>query len=526
MIIYFIVVLVVLLIIAVVYHVYTKTRSHEHFTQKLDKTFVSQMYQATGIERCDAMYADIVENAPKRENMSEKALETMDNYVLGFRVREWIPTSEHTRKTLNPSHKYCYFLYDSNNGAIDPILDGNPCDMRNPIFQGVDFIDKVFVDSNADISHTLPYTKCIVDIKPETVNPESLSIFWSRMGDTQCTQYKNATTKQTTSLIKNISELDNELTTFNEIEPLYKGCKTKQNALKDNVEYIKHLYTLSNCAFTGDCVNVPQGSMPTRKQEYDKLQSSLIASQKKLGDIDKDTGILQKLTKQDQRKLNEQSIVFNGLSNALIRCSNVDLPEKTRQHGELVDELKRLQETSILVTQQNNMCVNNLTSKRTEYEHLIKNIDTTKLQYDGSNNSLITCLSANDFLRSTINTLKDQYQKTSTQCNECIADVVMKTAERDALFADVFSLSNERDDWLKRCTFDQERMLRTSIDTIQQLRKDASSYTRQNCGNDMAEATEVNDLIQKKFQALAQLSAPPGCDEARRRECCASRGME
>jgi len=523
---YFIVLIAVLLIAIIVYHVIVLSRSREHFTQKLDKTFVSHMYQATGIERCDAIYADIVEKAETRENMSEKALEAMDNYVLGFRVREWTPASLDTQKQLNPAHKYCYFLFDSNNSAIDPILNENTCDMRNPIFQGVDFIDRVFVDSNADTSHTLPYSKCIVDIKPESVNSQTLSTFWSRMGDTQCSQYKNSTTKHTVSLINNISGLSNELRSFKELDPKYKECIAKQNILNNNIAYIKHLYTLSNCAFTGECVNVPRGSQPTKKQEYDKLQSTLTISQKKLTDIDKDTRVLQKLTRQDQRKFNEESMVFHGLSNALIRCSNVDLPEKIRQHVELADELKRLHESTVLVTQQHHNCQDNLTARRSEYEQLIKNIDRTKLQHDSSNNGLITCLSASDYLRSTINTLKDQYQKTATQCNECIATVVMKTAERDALFTDVFSLSNERDDWLKRCTFDQERMLRTSIETIQQLRQDASSYTRQNCGNDMAEATEVNDLIQKKFQALAQLSAPPGCDEARRRECCASRGME
>lgn len=521
-------IVIISLILIVLCLAISQRKVQEHFTSnKIDKQVVSQVYQNTGIERCESLYADIASKGDMRGQMTDRAVETMDNYILGHRLREWIPMdAKKQQEQASSGSKHCYMMYDDNHNVIDPILKNEKCDMTNTIFAGIDFIEKVYIDSNLDLTHTLPYNKCVLQINPNKVETTSMNYFWSRMGDAQCTQYKNTASNEIKGLVNDVSRYNEELKVFKTLEPQYTKCMKDQQILNNNIKHVNYLYSLSNCAFTGECANVPVGSSVSMKTDYNNLQQTLKLKQEKMKSVSNDIKKTQKLLKENERKYNEENLVFYGLSNAAIRCSNVDLPEKKRALGELSDEYGRLYTTSNLVGQQLDTCKREFTNKTNEYSLLTSTINKLKSEWAGSNSLHVTCLSTNDYLRANVATLKDQVQTASTQCNVCMGDVVMKTAERDSLLRDVASLSNERDEWLRRCKFDQKSMLDLSISTINSLRAASSTYTRQNCGNDMKEAEEVNDLIQKKFKALAQLSGPPGCDEARRLECCGARGYE
>lgn len=491
----------------------------------IDNNMLSHVYQKSGIERCETLYADAAVKADVRDNMSGKALESMDDYVLGHRLREWQPSDKGLTKQ---NKKYCYMMFDSNNNAIDPLLESATCDARNPVFQGLPFLDRVFVDSTADVTHTLPYTKCVLEVSPAKVDATSLDKFWSRTGQQQCELYKGKTENKIKDLGKTLSSLSNEFHSFSNLEPKYINCMNDQRGLLYTLSNASRMYALSNCAFSGECddTTTEKGSAMTMKEEYEMLLAELQSLQSSVSGIDSDIVNSQKMSRQDQRKLNEMNISYSSLSNAFIRCSNVDFPEKSKQYQELSDELGRLYNTSNMAKKQLENCRIEGAKAKKEYEQIVTDVTNAQAKYTESNALLINCLSTNDYLRQTIATLKDQTQKVATQCNECMAAVITNTALASSLNKDVVRLRRERDYWLKKCTYDQKKMLDLSIKTIDKLRKASSQYTRTNCGNDMVEAQQVNDLIQQKFEALAALNTPPYCDDNKRGECCKALGFE
>jgi hypothetical protein len=518
----FIVILIVIVIIGLVYCFYFPKQ--EHFENKISKQYTSQIYQQAAMERCEPLYADIATNSEIRNGMSEKSLESMDNYILGLRFREWEPVNLKD-KSVDPNKGYCYVMYDSNHNLIDPIMQGKKCDMTDPIFSGVKFINNVFIDQQHDITHTLPYTKCVLEVEKSKVDTSKLDKFWSRMGDTQCTQYKKETGNEITNLGSRLNILNKELVDFQTTTPQYESCMKTQNILNTNINFINHLYSLSNCAFSGDCKE-GSGSVQMMEKTYDQLRNRIIVQDDKLANVSKEILATQKTLKENEGKFNENNLIFYGMSNAVSRCSNIELPQKTRDLTDLTDEVNRLRDTNMLITKQLDNCTKETSIKDKEYTDLIDTTIKLKALWAGSNSRHVSCLSMNDNLRGNIAAYKDNFQQLYTRCNECSASRVLKRAERDALLHDVSNLTLERDDWLQRCKFDQSNMLSLSIATIDQLRTASTQYTHNNCGNDMKDAEEVNNLIQKKFKALAQLSAPPGCDENRRLECCRSRGYE
>lgn len=529
---------IVALLVVVFICVMFKTKSNEHFEiasthanapvvslNPIDTTLMSTVYQKTGIDRCEALYADIT--SEMREDLTDKARETMDNFVLGHRIREWLPTDKIEQSKLDGNTKECYILFDRNNGAIDPIMKDASCDMRNPIFQGVDFINKVSVDSNADIAHTLPYSKCVIDIKPDEVNSSTLNYFWSRMGEAQCSNYQQSAQQEVHNLVKVATACNNELKAFKDLDPKYKKCKEDQGNLQNELAERVRLYTLSNCAFAGSCDGQnAQGSLLTMQDRITLLTRQIRDSRERVSTLDKSIADMQRQTRTDERRLNELNIVYTGLSNDYVRCHTTEQPQTRAQLQEVQDETARLVNASNLLAKQYKLCVENRAAKKREYESLITNINRTKGIYQGLNSELVTCLSTNDYLRQTITTLKDQVQKFATACNECTSVVVMRIAERDALVQDVMNLTQERDEWARRCTYDQQKMMDASVQTINNLRASSTQYTRQNCGNDMAEAEAVNDLIKRKFEVIGKTQQPVACDPKQREQCCRNIGLE
>lgn len=539
-----IIIVVIALVAGMLLTTKTKPKTKEHFEDAsgaagayeapvtslnpIDNTLLSTVYQKTGIDRCEALYADVAARPEMREDMTDKARETMDNFILGHRMREWMPASKAEQAKLDKGNKHCYFLFDSNNGAMDPIMNDNTCDMRNPIFQGVEFINKVFVDTDADVAHTLPYTKCVVDIKPDDVDSSTLNYFWSRMGEAQCSNYQQGAQKEVTNLVKIVSSCNNELKAFKDLDPKYRKCMEDQRGLERDLAERVRLYSLSNCAFTGNCNGQSaNGSLPTMQERAELLTRQIAESKGKVDVLDRSIMDMQRKTRTDERRLNELNVTYAGISNDYVRCHTTDLPQTKSQLSELQDETGRLTNTSNLLANQYKICTANRIAKTREYEQLITRINNTNALYQGSNSQLITCLSTNDYLRQTITTLKDQVQKFATACNECTSTVVMRIAERDALEQGNLNLTQERDEWLRRCTYDQQKMMGASVQTINQLRSASTQYTRQNCGNDMAEAEAVNDLIKQKFEAIAKAQMPLSCtDENKRSQCCRSIGLE
>jgi hypothetical protein len=517
-------VFIVLLVVICIFIVINKEREiKEPFASHIAQPLLNTVYQSSGIERCEQLFADPINKPDLRESLSQKALETMDNFTLGFRMRELVPKE----KTLaNASNVACYMLFDSNNGAIDPILKGLTCDMNNNLFQDIGFIKNVRIDTDRDISHVLPYAKCVLDIDPAQIDSASLNTFWGRAGTTQCDNYGKALNSNIKTLVHDLSTRNNELISFQDLDPKLTACLSNQYVLTNVLKDYNDQFTLSNCAFNGHCANVSIGSRETMSNEYKNLTDALNKGTNDRQSLTSAITRLQTQTRNGESQFTEQELVYSSSSNSLVRCSNVDLPEQNNNLSELNISFKGLTNSSNLALQQLNKCKDGLNVKLGEYQQLIYNTNAAQAAYTGSNNQLITCLSTNDYLRKSIAMMKDQFQKFSTMCNDCTSAVVMDMAELDALLADNRQLEIDRDDWIRRCTYDQSKMLDLSVRSIDALRTSASQYTRQNCGNDMQESQDVNDLIQQKFSALASLNQPVRCDEATRVPCCKSRGFQ
>lgn len=499
-----------------------KSKIEQFNESAVDKTLLSTVYQHAGIERCDALYADIASRLEMREEMTEQALQTMDSFVLGYRMRELIPKDQNRHvEMLRQGKKKCYMLFDSNNNAIDPALSFNSCSSANPIFQGVDFINNVYIDNSEDISHALPYTKCVIDIDSNNVNATTLNDFWSGMGQAQCTAYHSTASNELRRIVNTFTMCNNELKAFKTLTPQYVQCLSNQARLQAELSHSINLYTISNCAFAGGCTT--DGSLPTMEMNFAQLQSAISLTTTQVAQLNTSIANIQTQLRTRERELNDLNISYNALSNDYIRCINVDLPETTSRLEEQVGETMRLTNTSNLLAQQYRICSSNLNAKQIEYNTLITETNMARALYDGSNSRLVSCLGENDTLNQTIATLRDQLNKLESASNECISSMVMRTAEHQALTKEVKVLEDALEYWKRMCKFDQRAAVQLNIETINSLRESATSYTRTYCGNDRVEAEEVADLIQKKFDAIGKISTQTTCEEKKRFQCCKQR---
>ncbi len=122
-----------------------------------------------------------------------------DNFVDTFRLRKWAPQSQNQQsgtymQGIKDKKQFCYFFTNSNDivdertgerlaPVLDPISSVAACDKSSSLFAGTPFIDKAFIDTSLDASHTLPYSKCVLQIDPTKINSASLSNFWTQMND-------------------------------------------------------------------------------------------------------------------------------------------------------------------------------------------------------------------------------------------------------------------------------------------------------------------------------------------------------
>lgn len=505
----------------------TRNDSVEGFANKIDSSLLATMYQGAGIERCEALYADPATKPEIRSGMSTKSIEAMDAYTTGFRVREWLPTDVAVASRQNRTMKYCYMLFDSNNGAIDPLLKGQSCDMRNPVFQASGLIKNVFADSNLDITHSLPYTKCVLEVDPKALATETLDNFWSRMGDQQCNNYKEATQFQMSNLSDTLTSLSNEYSSFLDSDKKYTTCMSAQRNKQQANDAIYNMFMQSNCAFYGNCSNIPgEGSLQKYKQTYEDLTASVTSTEQEVRTINSNLAVLDGVYGRDKRRFAEQEMYLKSLTDALAKCSNVDVPAKREALKTLSEDYVRLINTSNMIYEQLNACIPEREKKEAQRDELVGSIKDTEMRWQSSNDALFLCLRTNEYLQQTIATLKDQTQKVQTQNDECSAALISGKAELATLEKEVEALEKERDYWIKKCTYEQKQMISNSVKTVNELRRNTAAYTKKNCGNDMKEAEDVNDLIQKKFEALAMLNTPPPCDETKRAECCKAIGKE
>lgn len=170
-----------------------------------------QQYQKYGVAKCTALEASV-------EDIGARSYTTMNDFINGNRLQEWKPVES----TMNPTRtktnsKYCYILNDSANDVQDYIMQGNLCDMNNPMFKGNPMFNNVFTDISMDATHTRPIQKCILDINESKIDPKNLTQFYSTIGNIDCEQLTTKMNSEMRSAQKEQLAASSEFLTYQNI---------------------------------------------------------------------------------------------------------------------------------------------------------------------------------------------------------------------------------------------------------------------------------------------------------------------
>lgn len=235
-----------------------------------------------------------------------------DNFVDTFRLRKWVPQSQKQQSStymqgIKDNKQFCYFFTNSNDivdertgerlaPVLDPISSVTACDTSSSLFASTPFIDKAFIDMSLDASHTLPYSKCVLQIDPAKINNTTLSNFWTQMNDSSsssafCKGYLATVSKEIGSITAAIDAVHRALQPYRvkyvSLDTLQKRIQTlttqtlalsgtqnlrladQLNELQKGISQSNLLYGGSNTLLESKVVNL-DGLLRTRASERDE----------------------------------------------------------------------------------------------------------------------------------------------------------------------------------------------------------------------------------------------------------------
>lgn len=362
-----------------------------------------------------------------------------DNFVDTFRLRKWVPqrhqsgaaasTNNNTlySQGIKDNKQFCYFFTNSNDivdertgermaPVLDPISSVAACDKASSLFAGAPFIDKAFLDTSLDATHTLPYSKCVLQIDPAKINSASLSNFWAQMNDSSsssafCKGYLASVSKEIEAVAAAISAVHNALLPY----------RVKYDSLEALRKRIATL-TSQTLTLTGT--------------ENPRLADQLSALQKGIS----------------------QSNVFYGGSNALLESKVVNLggvlttriserDEQAMRRGLLIQDWNVLKARSAELARTEAMCANALREVVQSTKVVDDRNEVLRKQYAGVEKQFYTCrrelqelderftdvLARNDELVATFKTISRTSRECSTALQQLQKDeVAVNTSLADA----------------------------------------------------------------------------------------------
>lgn len=488
---------------------------------------VYDVYSGNSVERCDALWADI---ADQRGFMSQKAIETMDNFVLGHRMREWKP-EKHTarpRSGAEGSSSYCYMYFDQKHGVVDPALQGQTCDAANPMFQQ-DVVKRVFVDNDRDHSHVLPYAKCVVEVDTNKARgaqgTSNLDAFWKDFGKTQCEEvYKQYV--QTYNVRKDVLAACNaELSEYRRLVPLYEAQQGKYQIAAATQVQLQTLFARSNCAFLGGdaCASSDtMGSLTLQKNQYASLNTYFqrLSNSNALTTTEL-SGLLQANNQYISDIDGFKGRIAQATSN-IYSCCNVSLPPaRTALEAAQQDEAD-LAEGVASLTQRLNSCLSSCNALVPK----LQSKENENINYEGVNEQLThqyqICEQKTSYVKEKVAAATEELGVTRSKLKICLSNASSLFAQERVLSQSYNSLKSERDDWLRKCQVQQQTIYTNAIESITDMNATTLSDAKTRCGNPVTEINELQELFRIKNESQKRLSdaqalpsiTPMMCDSA------------
>lgn len=468
---------------------------------------VYDVYSGNSIERCDALWADI---ADQRGFMSQKAVETMDNFVLGHRLREWKPAKPSSLPAS--SNSYCYMYFDHKHGVVDPVLQGQTCDATNPMFQK-DVVKRVFVDNNRDHSHVLPYAKCVVEVNTNKTrgsqSTSNLDAFWKDFGKTQCEEVYKQYVNTYNGRKAVWGACNTELAEYRRLVPLYETQQAMYQQATATQVQLQTLFTRSNCAFFGGdaCASTEAlGSLTLQQNQHNALSTYL---QRLTASNALVTGELTQLLQANNQYISDndtfKSRIVQATSN-IYACCNVQLPPARaaldtahQNHAQLVDDITSLGKRLSLCLSSCNVLVPKLDAL--EYEN-----DNYDSMIAKATHAYQICVQKTSYLEEKVDAATKELEITLSKLKICKSNEDSLKAQKSVLHEKYIELGAELEMWVQKCKEHQDILYTDASKRITAINSTALADAKTNCGNPVAEMDSLQELFRLKNDANKRLS--------------------
>ena len=487
--------------------------------------YVANIYDKSGVERCEALYANLSERA----NMSTKALEVMDNYVLGLRLREWKPKDPIASSNYKPGYSYCYMYYDSNNDVVDPIIKDKFCDKTNSIFNNTPMVSSIFLDDQRDRTHSLPYQKCIVEIDPSKVTTSNLDKFWSSIGDQQCHSLYATSQSKTKDLKTIYQNSNNELNIFRTLEPQFNKQLLDNTKLNGTLNELNRNIRTSNCAFygalsnqhkyTSSCNRNQEGSYNDNLRTISVLKTFNSQVTISINEVNKKTNDVVENMRKIERRIIELKGEIDKTEKAYERCIAIDLPNTI----EAVQVLKHENVVLDAKIKAFEKALQTCSKKREPLPGILKTLEdfNIKLRDDTErvDGETIECNVKVTQLKKKIDFLQNELLKYQVLKDNCNANLQNLTVKYSNLVEERKNLTEERDEWERRCRGYQESWYNNIKQHVETKTREAVQDSKNVCGDSAQEADEVYKLIKEKAGLLRQIEEARNKEPFTKKEC-------
>lgn len=514
-------------------------------TPILDYQATSTAYDQKGLERCDALFANPLnqERGPWRQDFTNDALSSMDRAILGMRFKEWKPLTDFRQQ--HPDRTYCY-LHNSNaqvptpNANIqDPFLTTLKCspdDLQRLGGQSTqDFITNIFPDQNPDHPHArrFDYDKCVFEIDPTKVTAPKLAKFWEALSDAECAGYKATAQAQITDLQRVISQCNAELqrtkTTLSTAQASFSNlqsyhaqfttCQATSNALNTQLATLANAQSNLDCRFYGGrdfsqdirirtnpalCGQI-QGEKQSLDAALNTANQALSASNAQRSKLTRDARTLESANAMLQSRSNALTNEIRDTTESYAACSNVDVPRIKARADKLAQDLQQAiksitQSNTQLqtITNTNAALTNQLNALTQRQNALARDLPQTTDKY-------IACVADTNQQRTLWQQREQDAIRYERLLQECQTDTQIQTRRLDQLNKTVDALTRERDDWIARCRQSQQDFYTRSIAKIGNEAKTIEARGREICGASDPIAREVQDLNTRKLDEMRKL---------------------
>lgn len=501
----------------------------------IQQDVLNKLYDWQGVERCDALNA---QDFGWRAQMDTSAVTAMDAFVGGFRMREWKPTPDNNAAATGvthakPGYQYCY-LYDNSNQVAD-LRDRtlSSCDTLKQRLGNPEVLVRTFTDKGSDKSHSLPYQKCVLEIDQSKMSVASLNDFWKRAGENECAEMYSRSA-QNLGNVKHTYSACNELHRYyRHAAPAYDACVTQCNSLVRGLVASASLYTSSNCAFYGvpppteeECpaelaapswVGTSNDLATTLKGMQSAHAQSNLALKAAQSDLKTTVARLGAL----QRREQEMHALKQSIEDDLSRCSNLDVPSAI-QEIELLKQREVDGKANVAqITKMMAECRNSLSSAQARWTSLSNHNAGVKRHNDQMEYELHMCRVDIEELQERTKTHKGDVAKFGSLYSACEAEVATLIARNKSMEKRVADLVVERDEWLRRCSYNQANWHQDNVKVIADYAEQGRGIGNSLCGSSDPLAGEIAQMIRTRAAleaAMVMLNAP--CTSMFAETCC------